>query len=74
MSDFIIFILYTILFKFLVYHERKHRETVLEKERIEKEALEAEDKRQEQMQERKKESHKLAQDVIKQELDDRKCI
>ena len=51
-----------------VFIPRAHRETILEKERLEKEAEEAEKKRLQALEERKKESHALVAEQIEKEL------
>ncbi|KND04943.1 uncharacterized protein SPPG_00633 [Spizellomyces punctatus DAOM BR117] len=50
-----------------VFIPKNHRETVLEKERLEAEAQEAEARKQQQMEERKKESHDMVAEELRKE-------
>ncbi|KAJ3297204.1 Microfibrillar-associated protein 1 [Borealophlyctis nickersoniae] len=50
-----------------VFIPKKHRETILEKERLEKEAAGAEEKRLKEIEERKKESHDMVAEELRKE-------
>lgn len=52
---------------YLSEFSRNHRETILEKERLEKEAREAEEKRLQEAEERKKESHDMVAEELRRE-------
>ncbi|KAG9289250.1 hypothetical protein G9A89_007495 [Geosiphon pyriformis] len=51
-----------------IFIPKAHRETIMERERLEQEAIEAERKQQEALEERRKETHSLLAEKIQQEM------